>query len=253
MMLVGDSTTRQMFLSLYNHLVTLTRPGMETPELVTPEPCKGWEDSQRMVEYMRLCHAIWSCKGRGQGPILFHTRNDRLTINERGPSAKKWEFFLPWLPLVQQWGVKVLVLNRGAHYTRSKKFAFQLEATLRALRKLHPGILVVYRASVPGHADCQKYSAPIKEPQDGAHLPYNWGALRLQNVIAKEIVERHGGVFMDVEHQTSLRPDGHFATMEGKIDCLHYCSPGPMDTWVQMLFNVLRLLSAGQTNSTITQ
>jgi len=47
-------------------------------------------------------------------------------------------------------------------------------------------------------------------------------------------------VFMDVEYQTSLRPDGHFGWMEGKYDCLHYCAPGPMDTWVQMLFNAPR-------------
>jgi len=165
LLLVGDSTSRQMFLSLYNHLVTATPPVVHPPQLVTPVPCKGWEASGSMPTSLLLCHAIWSCRGAGEGPLLFHTRNDRLTLNRRRPLSKNWEFYLPWLPLIKQWGVKVVVLNRGVHYTRSQKFAHQLQKTMAVLRRLHPGLLVVYRASVPGHLDCQNFTAPIREPQ----------------------------------------------------------------------------------------
>jgi hypothetical protein len=41
-------------------------------------------------------------------------------------------------------------------------------------------------------------------------------------------------LYLDVFTPTVLRADSH-------LDMLHYCVPGPLDTWVELLSNVLEL------------
>ncbi|CAI5472652.1 unnamed protein product [Closterium sp. Yama58-4] len=50
------------------------------------------------------------------------------------------------------------------------------------------------------------------------------------------------GLPRDVDSATSLRPDGHHRRLDGTVDCRHYCMPGPLDHWVSLLYNLLRLI-----------
>lgn len=68
-------------------------------------------------------------------------------------------------------------------------------------------------------------------------------------MIAKDLVEEVNGIYFDVEPMCEDRPDGHlaFGSHNGNStfatpDCLHYCNPGPLDTWVYLLYNVLSML-----------
>jgi len=81
----------------------------------------------------------------------------------------------------------------------------------------------MYRGTALGHAQCDSYSGPIQEPQQGP-LEHHMREFPEQNAIAKEIVERYRGVYLDVETMSQFRPDGHFGTHDGVTDCLHYCS-----------------------------
>ncbi|CAI5513152.1 unnamed protein product [Closterium sp. Naga37s-1] len=64
--------------------------------------------------------------------------------------------------------------------------------------------------------------------QDGAAIPFRWGEFKQQNEMVREIVEDAGGLFMDVDPMMALRPDGHRGVVaKDKVDCLHYCLPGP--------------------------
>lgn len=54
--------------------------------------------------------------------------------------------------------------------------------------------------------------------------------------------QEYGAVYLDVEAATALRPDGHHRRADGSMDCRHYCMPGPLDHWVALLHNTLRLL-----------
>ena len=71
----------------------------------------------------------------------------------------------------------------------------------------------------------------------------HWVEVEGQNFLARQVVEAIGGVYIDIETMTTLRGDGHMGFRHhgnnGDEDCLHYCHPGPIDTWVLMWFNAL--------------
>lgn len=69
-------------------------------------------------------------------------------------------------------------------------------------------------------------------------MPYNWAHFAEQNLLAEEIVERFRHTFLDFAAILNKRPDGHV----GGTDCLHYCLPGPMDAFLPLFYNVIRLL-----------
>ncbi|CAI7881564.1 unnamed protein product [Closterium sp. NIES-54] len=134
----------------------------------------------------------------------------------------------------------ILVMNRGAHYAGDDVFVPELRETILALRMHFPDALIVYRNTPPGHANCTQYWEPISKRQEPETLPYNWGDFVRQNEMAREIVEAAGAVYLDVDTMTALRADGHVGkNRRYKVDCLHYCLPGPIDLWTKMLYNVL--------------
>ena len=54
-------------------------------------------------------------------------------------------------------------------------------------------------------------------------------------------VQSVGGLYLDVMGPTRLRHDSH---LRPPGDCLHYCQPGPLDEWVNMLYNSLRAMQS---------
>lgn len=142
---------------------------------------------------------------------------------------------------------QVIVLNRGAHFRSDTHLREGLRSTLRHLRNRFPEKLLVFRSTAAGHADCTRHERPLEKPQDLKTLknpykfPYMWDQFPRQNAISKEVVEEVGGLFMDVQTMTSYRADSHqgFLKEINITDCLHYCLPGPLDGWSQLLFNTL--------------
>lgn len=237
MLLVGDSVTRNMLHSLHNHLsMGDGQGGRRRPNLLfKPALCKHWESSGRMEARMKLCSCMTPCAGRHR---VCHVRNDWLTLNATHFADVSVGFFVPWRSLVKSWDIKAVLLNRGAHFQPSEQFSAGLEETVGTLRRENPDLLIMYRGSSAGHADCDSYQKPLQEPQSGP-LPFHWSEILEQNGLARRIVEQHGGVYLNVETMTALRADGHFGTYNGKVDCLHYCSPGPVDEWVGLLYNAM--------------
>lgn len=143
--------------------------------------------------------------------------------------------------------MRAVLLNKGQHYAPLEAFEEELETTMLVLREKYPDLLILYRATVPGHANCEKIEIPLDYPQEEADLPYHWGSIGEQNAAAKRIVEKYGGVFLDIEPMMVLRGDGHRGyvnTPAGPVhDCLHYCNPGPVDVWNRLVQNALSLLS----------
>ncbi|RYR09815.1 hypothetical protein Ahy_B05g078232 [Arachis hypogaea] len=73
--------------------------------------------------------------------------------------------------------------------------------------------------------------------------------------IAKEKAKEFGGLIrleiMDVTKLALLRPDGHpgpymnpfpFASKIVQNDCVHWCLPGPIDTWNEILLEIMKKL-----------
>ncbi|GJP66901.1 hypothetical protein CLOP_g23779 [Closterium sp. NIES-67] len=158
---------------------------------------------------------------------------------------------LPWIDIIQPQNgddphshtllggyqpASILILNRGAHYKEDEVFRAELNETLNKARAAVPDLLIIYRSSPPGHKDCDILTDPLADRQNPGDLPYHWGDFARQNEIARELVRGVGGVFLDVDYMTALRPDGHSSP---PADCLHYCLPGPPDEWTRLLYHML--------------
>lgn len=242
MLIVGDSLTGLFEYSMLHHMYMGVKSGQGRPVKGTPAECKEWMKQDDFPGDMHLCESFAYCGDIMQGGRRFTSitiRNDHLMLNEKA-SRDGLNYYVPWIDVVGKWNIKVLVMNRGAHYEEDEKYLLGLWQTLHRLRELYPDLLVIFRNTAAGHYNCTEYNAPLDKPQESSLLPYNWDKFSQQNGMAKEIVEAIGGVYMDVEKMTGLRPDGHFGWLTGKYDCLHYCLPGPVDVWVQLLYNLMK-------------
>lgn len=134
-----------------------------------------------------------------------------------------------------------IIINRGVWFQSMRYFARDLAATCRFLRFIFPEKLIIFRNTAPGHPNCLPYKEPLLSKQDLSRGSWHsWGHFRGQNARAKRIVESFGMVYMDVYTPTQFRADGHRGhNKKGRIDCLHYCFPGAIDTWVQLLYNTI--------------
>lgn len=68
-----------------------------------------------------------------------------------------------------------------------------------------------------------------------APASYHWPRFRQENLRVEGVFLADGWHLLDAYTPTVLRSDSHI----GGHDCLHYCVPGPADTWVVMLYNML--------------
>ncbi|CAO3576628.1 unnamed protein product [Absidia cylindrospora] len=140
----------------------------------------------------------------------------------------------------------ILVLNRSPIAEDDNTFITSLIQTLAYIRRTAPNMLIVYRSSGIGHPYCDDATdhGPLKKPltdDEKKHLPFGWAELERRNAMARVIVEEAGGVFVDLAALTDTRPDGHV----GGHDCLRYCIPGPLDTWLDILYQVFATLADG--------
>lgn len=141
----------------------------------------------------------------------------------------------------------LLLLNRGAHWRPIENYVNGVRSTLRHLRERFPQKLLVYRSTPPGHAFCWHFKKPLQKPQNYDRLgrpykfPFMWHTFAKQNREARAIAEDVGAIFLDVEPMSRLRADSHPGRKPEvkQIDCLHWCIPGPLDTWARLLYNII--------------
>ncbi|KAG6556339.1 hypothetical protein Mapa_002282 [Marchantia paleacea] len=225
-MVVGDSINHEIAWSFMNHLV-LNGKGYGHMR-------SGDRSNDGVYE---MCGDIF---GAGNGFKVAFVRNDRLSP-VANISVDTWRNFYewPWLDLLKEYDVKLLLLNRGAHYEDDKTYVRALRFIFTILSQHFPHMQVIYRNTPPGHANCSLHHEPLSERQH-SDLPdgYHWEDFYRQNKIAAKIVKKFQYIYMDVDTMLSLRPEGHITD----TDCLHYCLPGPLDLAVQYLYNILLLL-----------
>lgn len=167
----------------------------------------------------------------------------RAALKRAGPSA--------WVDALAS--TDILLVNRGAHYVSDELLVPQLTVSLSYVREVHPRITIIYRTTPPGHKDCAKFPVPWSSRsqrqdatvQSAAALPYHWGQFTHQNALTRQLLDDRfpGVILMDADAYMALRPDSHVRPA-GNADCLHYCVPGPIDTWLVHVPNMLALLDA---------
>ncbi|XP_010928573.2 xyloglucan O-acetyltransferase 3 [Elaeis guineensis] len=144
----------------------------------------------------------------------------------------------------------------GINYTVQRAF----RTTLEYLSKCEKceGLLTFLRTFTPAHfengtwndgGNCRR-TRPVNEG-DVSFSGTDW---ELRNVQVEEVkklqVEKQKGakrfMLLDVTEAMMMRPDAHPGThwnnqwMRGYNDCLHWCLPGPIDMWNDLLFAVLK-------------
>lgn len=151
---------------------------------------------------------------------------------------------IPWLHHATSGEFQIVILNRGAHYVDDDTLHRQLHALVRVLKKSNlseKGIQMFYRTTVSGHPNCAQYMKPSLVPisAQGSPSEYHWEDFARQNEIAFSYFEYIDAFKVDANATATYRGDLHTGAHDG--DCLHYCIPGPVDTWVIFLYNLIML------------
>ncbi|KAI9248482.1 hypothetical protein BDA99DRAFT_446149 [Phascolomyces articulosus] len=194
-----------------------------------------------------VCYGEMSCKehticSKPKTTTLQYVRNDLLSPNRRvnkaqgHPSASIIDW--PFVYGIVQKRNNIFIVNRAPVVEDDATFITQLIESMQVLRRTRPNALVIYRSTGIGHPYCNDAQGPLAAPLtdlERQELPYGWSEQTRRNAMAKEIVEAAGGLYLDLAALTDMRPDGHI----GGQDCLRYCIPGPLDAWVQVLYNVM--------------
>lgn len=148
-----------------------------------------------------------------------------------------------WVRSVTEKNFSIIMMNTGAWYINDSQTIGNLNETLHYIYSNNPKVSIMFRNTPPGHENCGSYfrsppfnlsSAPRQSYKNPA---YHWGDIVSQNEAIKEFlgVTFPQVLFIDVFSSTRMRYDSHVS----KVDCLHYCIPGPIDEWCIFHFNAL--------------
>ena len=156
-----------------------------------------------------------------------------------------------------------LIINWGVHYqpwnemdNAVNEFVQVLETKWTSSNYKQPNNLF-WRSTIVAHSNCSTAIIPDENDNNlGSsssfnihnNPKYNTNEILLQDV---EIVQRKlrsspvlNMTFLDVTTSTMLRRDGHrIIGHRGTEDCLHYCEPGPIDTWVDLFYHHVLMLN----------
>lgn len=205
-----------------------------------------------------LCAAeARAAPGRVKPGSLRYIRNDHATVAFSGKNPARNENM--WVDALS--ANSLLVVNRGAHFVPDDELVQGVQTTIDWIAREAPrGMGVIWRNTVPGHeledflynGTFARFKTPLrarhKYKENDKAAKYNWNLFPEQNAIVEGLVKAHmedltraggGGVgwlYLDVENSTVLRADRH-------KDGLHYCVPGPTDTWVRFLEFAMRAVS----------
>jgi hypothetical protein len=143
----------------------------------------------------------------------------------------------------------VLVFSVGHHWWKEDKnftlFKTMAERLTTFLARHFPGKIAIFVSAVWGHPYCLHYKVPLDtiplSNETDTDDIFHWKrAIRVQEAFRLAIAEHAQMslpprmVYLYMNH-TALRPEAHY---KPGIDCLHYCQPGVVDTWVHFLYNL---------------
>ena len=243
---VGDSLSAQQVASLLHLVVSSDLKRRNSARKPMVDVSNDW----------RATGAVKACGGK---VLINYIRNDELSDRSfEGGCTSVLRGVLSQTKLCRTFtsskllaDYDTLVLNTGAHMHGITRMT---ETVVNRTRQLASWLgtkshKLIWRTGVPGHVDCGKYSAPL-EPGSLAAYPqrdhrYHWDRIEPNDRIRARIFEETlpGRVrFLDAAALTRERPDQHLLKGRfggGSEDCLHYCLPGPIDTWNMVLARML--------------
>ena len=166
--------------------------------------------------------------------VKYKTMHSQMTRNELPPASRERE------------------LNRMNTTEHVEAMRFVLRRTLEATTKLRDEARhasngtwlpeFIWKSQSPGHLHCQSAHGPQQPFAGYPNYPsteymFNWPAFPHFDREARDTASRSDGSlhYMDAS-MLYQRPDGHGTDI---LDCLHYCTPGPLDEVARVLQHVL--------------
>ena len=156
---------------------------------------------------------------------------------------------------------QILVLNKGSHPVNDDIYESGWKHTISTLEEYernHTGKFgmptkVFFRTTVPGHPQCEKYSAPVnnkthmeaiianKSSYQANMLKYRWWQFKAQNDIMEHLLgasSLQNYHIIDAYDINIRRPDHHRPP-----DCLHNCFPSKTEVYNQLMLHFLKASS----------
>jgi len=170
---------------------------------------------------------------------IVHTVKYTVQINE----TEDEEYNTIWAHVGKE--SDILILNTGTHlaYEHWKiSLPIAIENVLQylwLLKEQNPKLTVIYRTSLLGVDNCSNYTTPMLPK---SYNRYNWSLLEYYDKIWYDKVKQNSHwngewLWLNITQLSHYRSD---ARSNPPIDCLHMCIPGPIRTWNQILFNMLK-------------
>lgn len=217
---VGDSLNEEFFITFMSVILHGVEGGADVCKTV-----RG--PFYQIIDEFLIC-----------GNITARTiRNDYLTADRRDPCPDM--SCAPFWNHINLLKTTLLVVNRGAHVD------FSVDDTIQQLSYFfnstaHENITVVFRSTAPFHTLETNISQPwVYEDQVVRSKPSYHYRRVFQDLITFETLIKTAAYphvfYLDIFAPTSRRSDLH-------KDFLHYCIPGPIDTWVVQLYNLIDLV-----------
>ena len=183
---------------------------------------------------------------------LLFIRNDILSLVQRNEvmldtvvqDGNIVEF--SWIDHLLSGKYEIVIFNRGAHYFPDPILKDNLKLLGHYLNDttVRNKTTIFYRNTVAGHHNCENFTKPDNNNKyvDSDVKGYHWHNFARQNIFVIKYMKSIGAYIIDANATSFFRPDHHL----GPGDCLHYCIPGPVDTWLIFFWNLLALHDALQ-------
>jgi len=148
-----------------------------------------------------------------------------------------------------------LILNWGVHYLPWSEMDVATQDFIEVLRESwgdKRSERIFWRSTIVAHEQCQNATSPEKSSaghfDTNQNPDYNTDEILLQDefIVRPRFLESalSNVTFLRIEPSTMLRKDGHRVTgRKGAVDCLHYCEPGPVDSWVELFYHRVAALN----------
>ena len=261
---VGDSTTAQLFTSTVMLLEGQDGLGVDYrsggqnvrkhPSVLSDVTASVCGDTVRL-NFIRSDLLTWSNSGHEDTAI--RKCNKKLKLNPFVARASSHADLLVLgtglhvpasLPRVRE-GLSP-VAARDTFFSQSLNHTLSSAVAARAARGLPPESVVLVGAGIPVPG-CSRFSEPISAVHalGTSHDAFlntwsdDWRDLHLINQAARWAAIEAGVGFIDVGLLAAQRPDAamsrhvRVAALGSSEDCVHFCQPGPVDTWVQLIYN----------------
>lgn len=242
---MGDSMQSSFFFTYVSVVLGTTLPPRNATREEIEELVKGYN-----LKCEKLCEwgtsdwnhgcemPVWVDCGELPSYSIAFVRNDNFD--------KK----IAWTSHISRLNASILFMNTGAHYQSDVALLDNLGTAFALLATSFPNLSIFYRNTPHGHPNCHEkfHAAPSNDSRDITvslvafdllQPDYHWSKFAHQNKLVLRMIEEQFPqvLIVDVASSTNLRGDSHISVDE----CLHYCLPGPIHSWVVMHSYALKL------------